>query len=751
MNERKRKRAAGLPSKQEILAFIRESPSPVGKRELARAFHVTGSDRSALKQILKELEAAGEIERGRRRRLARRGALPEVTVVEIVGPDPDGELIARPVAWRGEEPCPTIYMAPEARGRPALARGERALVRLRRIDEESYEGKVVRRIAAAPERVLGLYELAPDGGRLRPTDKRHRHDYAVSPENAGGAKPGELVLAEVRRVARFGLREARIVERVGHFGDPRAVSLIAIHEREIPTEFTTEALAQAAAAAPVDLDGRTDLRPLPLVTIDGADARDFDDAVWAEPDRDPDNVGGWHLVVAIADVGWYVRPADAIDRCAHQRGNSVYFPDRVVPMLPEALSNDLCSLRPGEDRACLAAHLWIDADGKLRRHAFVRGLMRSAARLTYEQVQRARDGFPDEVTGPLMDGVVAPLYGAYAALARARAKRGTLELELPERMVVLDAAGRIAQITPQARYDSHRLIEEFMIAANVAAAETLTRHRKPCMYRVHDTPDPAKVEALREFLDGLGYRLAKGQVLKPRHFMRILEWAAERPEALLINQVVLRSQAMAYYGPENRGHFGLALRRYAHFTSPIRRYSDLLVHRALIDALGLGEGGLADGARQAFAAIGEHISATERRGDAAERDAMDRYMAAYMADRTGADFTGWISGVTRFGLFVTLHETGADGLVPVRTLPNDFYDHDVAGHCLLGRATGRTYRLGDTVEVRLAEANPVSGGLIFGLLAGGATAAPARRGGGRGRARTGAPAARPKRGRRARG
>jgi ribonuclease R len=745
----RRKKVTPFPSKDEILAFIRESPTPVGKRELARAFHLTGGDRTALKQILKELQSAGEIDRGRGRRVTRPGALPEVTVVEIIGPDPDGELIARPVAWPDERPCPTVFMAPDLRG-PALARGERALVRLRRIAEDAYEGRVIRRIAAAPQRVLGLYELAHDGGRLRPTDKRHRHDYAVPGENAGGAKPGELVLAEVRRVSRFGLREARIVERLGHFGEPRAVSLIAIHEREIPTEFTAEALTQAAAAAPVGLDRRSDLRHLPLVTIDGPDARDFDDAVWAEPDPDSANAGGWHLIVAIADVAWYVRPADAIDRCAHERGNSVYFPDRVVPMLPEALSNDLCSLRPGEDRACLAAELWIDAAGKTLRHRFVRGLMRSAARLTYEQVQRARDGTSDATTGSLVDTVVTPLYGAYAALPQARAKRGTLDLDLPERQVVLDRAGRVASVAPRPRYHSHRLIEEFMIAANVAAAETLTRRRRPCMYRVHDAPDAAKLEALRDFLDGLGYRLAKGQITKPRHFMRILEWAAGRPEALLINQVVLRSQSMAFYGPEDHGHFGLALRRYAHFTSPIRRYADLLVHRSLIGALGLGDGGLDEGAPAAFAEVGEHISATERRADAAERDAMDRYMAAFMADKTGADFAGWINGVTRFGLFVTLDETGADGLVPVSTLPNDFYDHDAAGHCLVGRATGRVYRLGDRVEVRLAEANPVSGGLIFGLLAGGTMAAPARRGRGPGRARGTAGPARPKPGRRGR-
>jgi ribonuclease R len=729
MTGRKRKSKPPLPSKPQILEFIRDSEAPVGKREIARAFHISGADRRWLNQLLRELAEAGEIDPGRSRgrRSAPRGALPRVTVVEIVGPDRDGELLARPVSWRGEAPAPTIIMAPERRGLPAMGTGERALARLRRLGPDSYQGEVIRRIAAASQRILGVYETGPDGGRLRPTDKRQRYHLAVAPADAGGAKAGELVLAEVAGATRLGPRQARVVERLGRFEDARAVSLIAIHEHDIPTEFTAAALAQASAAAPVDAEGRVDLRRLPLVTIDGADARDFDDAVWAEPDGDPGNPGGWHLVVAIADVAWYVRPDDAIDVCAYDRGNSVYFPDRVVPMLPEALSNDLCSLKPGEDRACLAASMWIDADGKLKRHRFERAIMRSVARLTYDQVQSARDGNPDPAIRPLSDPVIVPLYGAFAALARARAERGTLDLEVPERQILFDHAGQVAHIVPRPRYDSHRVIEEFMIAANVAAAETLERRRRPCMYRIHDAPDPAKIEVLRQVLDGLGYRLAKGQVIKPHHFVGILAWAAARPEAPLINQLVLRSQARACYGPQNIGHFGLALRRYAHFTSPIRRYADLLVHRALIDALGLGPGGLPAGQEAQFGDAGEHISGTERRAVAAERDAIDRYMAAYLADRVGADFAGRINGVTRFGLFVTLDETGADGLVPMRSLPNDTYDHDATRHCLVGRATGRSYALGAAVHVRLTEANPVSGGLVLTLLDGGTTPGRARR------------------------
>jgi ribonuclease R len=505
---------------------------------------------------------------------------------------------------------------------------------------------------------------------------------------------------------------------------PRTISLIAIHENDIPTAFPAEAVAQAEAAKPVKLGTRTDLRKIPLVTIDGSDARDFDDAVWAEPDPDPENRGGWHILVAIADVSWYVRPGDALDRSAYERGNSVYFPDRVVPMLPEALSNELCSLKPKVDRACLAVHMWLDASGTKRRHQFVRGLMRSAARLTYEQVQAARDGNGDETTRKLADTVIAPLYGAYRALDKARRKRGTLDLDLPERRVVLGDDGHIERIERRQRLDSHKLIEEFMISANVAAAETLERLRQLCMYRVHDAPDPAKLEALREFLDGLedeGLRLAKGQVVKPRHFNQLLERAVGTPYAPLINELVLRSQAQAAYSPANLGHFGLALRRYAHFTSPIRRYADLLVHRALVaghNAAGeeFGEGGLPETEREAFAEGGTHISQTERRAAAAERSALDRYTAAFISARVGASFHGRINGVTRFGLFVTLDDSGADGLVPIGSLPNDFYIHEEKQHRLIGRRWGRTYRLGDAVTVRLAEANPVTGGLILSVL-----------------------------------
>ncbi|HEX7967336.1 MAG TPA: ribonuclease R [Stellaceae bacterium] len=705
-----------MPTREEILEYIAGSPTPVGKRDIVRAFKVAPADRIALKGLIKDIERSGSVERGQKRRLQPIGSLPEIGVIEITDVDLDGEMLGKPLAWRDAEHAPKIYVVAE-RGAPALGVGERAVVRFVRLDANSYEARIIRALGGAPDRVLGVFHRDRDGGRLEPTDRKLRTEFRIAEADAGGTVDGEIVLAEVLPARRLGLPQARVVERIGDSADPRAFSLIAIHAHGIPTEFPRDAVKLAEHARPVSLGERANLRPIPLITIDGADARDFDDAVWAEPD--PEHAGGWHILVAIADVAWYVRSADALDRSARERGNSVYFPDRVVPMLPEALSNELCSLKPGVERACMAVHLWLDAEGRVHRHRFVRGLMRSAARLTYEQVQAAVDGRPNETAGPLVEPVLRPLYGAYHALDRARRRRGTLDLDLPERRILLDPSGRVARIEPRDRLDSHKLIEEFMIAANVAAAEELERLRQPCMYRVHDAPDPAKLAALREFLDGIGIHgltLAKGQVVRPKQFNEILRRAAGTPSATLVNELVLRSQAQAVYSPENHGHFGLALARYAHFTSPIRRYADLLVHRGLIAGHKFAEGALPSTEAKDFAALGEHISMTERRAAAAERSASDRYTAAFLAERVGATFAGRINGVTRAGLFVTLAETGADGLIPISSLPGDYYDHDEKRHQLVGRRFGRTYTLGDAVSVRLAEANTVTGSLLFTLI-----------------------------------
>ncbi len=713
------------PDRDAVLAFIRNSATPVGKREIARAFKLSGTaGREWLKALLKELEAEGAVERGRGKRVAPPQSLPAVAVLEVTGIDPDGEVQARPLTWTGEGKPPRIFMTPERKGHPALAAGDRVLAKLSRVNDRLYEARSIRRIEGTVGRLLGVYRPAPEGGRITPVDRREKGELLVLPANRNDAEDGELVLADLLPAGRLGLPQARVVERLGSTAEPRAVSLIAIHTHGLPTDFPTAALREAGVAAVPSPAGRTDLRAVPLVTIDGADARDFDDAVWAAPDDDPANAGGWRLLVAIADVAHYVRPGSALDQAAFARGNSVYFPDRVVPMLPEALSNGLCSLRPGEDRACLAAELWIDRHGALRHHRFLRGLMRSAARLTYEQVQAALDGQPDEATAPLLDGVLRPLHGAYATLWAARQRRGTLELDLPERRVRIDERGRVAEIAPRERLDSHRLIEEFMIAANVAAAESLERAGVPALYRVHDQPAPDKLEALRGFLAGIGHALPRVPVLKPAHFTRILEAAAGRPESRLVSEVILRSQSQAAYSPGNIGHFGLALPRYAHFTSPIRRYADLIVHRALIRAHRLGPGGLDDAAMAGLDDIGDHISMTERRAAAAERDAVDRFTAAFLADRVGQSFAGRISGVTRFGLFVRLDDSGADGLVPMSTLTDDRYEHDERAHALVGQRQGRVHRLGAAVTVALVEADPLTGATLFRLEGGGASGEP---------------------------
>jgi len=519
-----------------------------------------------------------------------------------------------------------------------------------------------------------------------------------------------------------------VVARLGDPSGPRAASLIAIHQHGIPDSFPDAVVLEADRAEPVGLKGRDDLRDLPLLTIDPADARDRDDAVLAEADPDPGNPGGFVLWVAIADVAHYVTPGSALDREARKRGNSTYFPDRVVPMLPDILSGDLCSLHEGVDRACLAVRMVIDAEGAKRSHRFHRGVMRSVASLSYERVQAAIDGLPDDVTGPLLEPVLQPLYAAYAALLRARQARQPLELDLPERKILLDEAGRVASVAFKERLDAHKLIEEFMVLANVAAAEELIRLKRPLLFRVHEEPSPLKLDALREVAEGSGMTLAKGQVLQTRHLNRLLEQAQGTEFDELINLSTLRSMTQAYYHPENFGHFGLALRNYAHFTSPIRRYSDLIVHRALIAGHGWGADGLSPWDIENLEETGKLISDAERRSMAAERDTNDRYLAAYLADRVGAEFVGRISGVQRFGLFVRLEETGADGLVPIRAVGREFFHYDEASQSLTGSETGVTIGVGQRVLVRLAEAVPVTGGLILDLLSveGATLRAPAR-------------------------
>jgi ribonuclease R len=704
----------GKPTREEILAYVSGRADRVTVSDIARHFNVKGKDRSALRAMLRDAAVEGAIAAEGRRKYFAGDSLPKVTVLEISGTDPDGELLARPIQWPADRPVPVIYVAP-LRGQPhALGTGERILARLTPDVDGGYDATVMRRLGAAPMEIIGVYERERGRGLIRPTDRRAKYDYGVEARHDKGAEPGDLVRARVLPQRSGSLRMVEVVERVGKLDSPGAIGLIALHSNDIPVAFPPAALEEAAGARPPTLEGREDLRKVALLTIDDEDARDFDDAVFAEPDDTSGNAGGHRIIVAIADVAWYVRPGGALDRAAERRGNSVYLPDRVVPMLPEALSNGLCSLRPDEDRAVLACHMRIDADGNILDHRFSRALMRSIARLTYSRVQRVRDGERGALPEGVPPAAVENLYAAFTCLEKARRRRGTLELELPEYKVTIDN-NTVTDIGLRARLDSHRLIEEFMIAANVAAAEALEAKHAPCMYRVHPPPDAAKLEALRDFLETFGLSLPRGQVTRAGQFADILSRAAAGPSSDVIHEAILRAQSQAAYGPRNFGHFGLALRRYAHFTSPIRRYADLMVHRALIAAWQLGPGGTGRDADIDYDEAGLHISTTERKAQAAEREAVDRYMALYLSERTGTRMKGRITGVTRFGLFVRLKGLGADGLVPMGLLGDERFRHDERHHCIEGQVSGRTFSLGDDVEVEIREASPLTGGLILAI------------------------------------
>ncbi len=747
-SDRDGRRSGEFPSREQILAFLAEHPGEAGKREVAREFGIKGSARIALKRILKEIEADGLVVR-RGRRLASPGTLPPVAVLVVTGRDADGELVGEPANWEDEDgPPPRVPILAERHRTPGPAPGVGDKVLARITDappgmEAQRVGRVIKVIARKPTAVLGVVRRVPGvpGGRILPVDKKQRTELMADDEALGNAEDGDLVEVSVQKVGRYGLPQARVAERIGSLKSERAVSLIAIHAHGIPHRFPAAVTEEAEAAKPARMAGREDWRKLPLITIDPADAKDHDDAVYAEPDGDPDNPGGFIATVAIADVASYVVAGSSLDREALLRGNSVYFPDRVVPMLPERISNDLCSLKEGVDRPALAVRMVFDAGGRQLRHTFHRVMMRSAAKLSYQQAQAAIDGQLDDQTLPLLAPVLRPLWEAYGCLKRGRDAREPLDLDLPERKIVLTPDGRVDRVVVPERLDAHKLIEEFMIQANVAAATELEKHKTPLLYRIHDNPSVEKLEGLREFLQTLDISLPRTGNMRPSQFNKILARVAGTGNAHLVNEVVLRSQAQAEYSPANIGHFGLNLRRYAHFTSPIRRYADLVVHRALIRALGLGKDGMPDGFESRLEVIGSDISATERRAMAAERDTVDRLIALWLADRVGARFTGRISGVTKAGLFIALDETGADGFIPAATLGQDYFHYDEAARALIGRATGETHRLGDAVDVRLVEAAPFAGALRFELLSegrylkGAGKRPPSARGPSRGKAR----------------
>ena len=694
------------------------SPGAVGKREISRAFGIKGNDKIKLKQVLKDMQNDGALA-GKKRRMTAKGHLPPVTIVEVAGLDHDGEAWGLPAEWDEAAGKPPKLLLELLSGK-APAVGDRVLAKIEALSGKgpySHKAKVMRVLSDRAGRVLAIFRIMKgEGARLVPVDKKARFDLQVMKGDEGGALNGELVAAEIIKDQGRGMPIARVRERLGNMEDPRNISLIAIHQHGIPNAFPEKVLAESEALKTFKEAGRMDLRDVPLVTIDPPDARDHDDAVWADYDDSAANPGGFSVIVAIADVSAYVRSGSALDKEARIRGNSVYFPDRVVPMLPERISNDLCSLREKELRPALACFMTFDKSGRKKNHHFKRVTMRSAAKLSYEEAQAAIDGRPSPKAEGLVEHVLKPLWAAYGALKKAQDQRSPLNLDLPERKIILDEKGSVARVTVPLRLDAHRLIEEFMIQANVAAAEELENKKSPLLYRVHGEPSQEKIKVLSQFLKTVNRELPLGQIIKPSHFNKLLASVKGEDFEQLVHQIVLRTQAQAVYASENAGHFGLSLRRYAHFTSPIRRYADLIVHRALISALNMGDDGLSENDIATLDETAEMISTAERRAMTAERETNDRLIASYLAPQVGAVFNGRIGGVVGAGLFVNLEETGADGFVPAATLGRDYYIYDEVRHALIGERTGETFQMGDIVKVKLVEAAPVKGGLKFEIV-----------------------------------
>lgn len=736
----KRTESPTLPSKEDIIAYLEENEGASARRDIARAFGVKGEARAELRALLKEMDADGTINFESGKKVMRAGKLPPVMPVDVIDVDDDGDLECEPAGWKDDHDPPMIRIDARhaAKQKPAPGVGDRLLARLSPAGDGGYEATIIKAIGKGAHRFLAVYRKKREGGIAEPVERRVRHNFTIPKGDAGEAKDGDLVWVEARQARGYGPRRARVRAVEGHIDDAHAFSAIALANHGVPVEFPTAVVSEAGKARLPGMEGREDLRETPLVTIDPADAKDHDDAVFAEPDPDPDNPGGHRVIVAIADVSFFVRPESALDREAVKRGNSVYLPDRVVPMLPEKLSNDLCSLRDGEDRPCLAVEMIVDSGGNKKRHRFMRAMMRSAAKLSYEDAQAIADGAA--AARDIRQGI-ENLYGAFRARWTERSKRAPLDLDLPERRIVLNDKGEVEKIVRRERLTAHRVIEEFMILANVAAAETLERARIGRIYRVHDQPAEDDLEGVRDYLQTLDYSLARGGAVRPGNFNQILKIAEKRGEKEMISEVVLRAQRQAIYDVENRGHFGLNLARYAHFTSPIRRYADLTVHRALVAACKLGPGGQTKKEAAGLDDVAEQISDYERRAVAVEREAADRYLSEYLSGRIGAEFDARIRGVTKFGLFVMLDETGADGFIPMRTIGDERFRFEDGAHRLVGETTGGIYRLGQPVRVRLAEATPLTGGLRFDILS---EPLPAEKKGKRGKKKSGGSGAKKK-------
>jgi ribonuclease R len=677
------------------LGVLRHAGRPLRFEEITAALGPTAAAGAAAQ--LEELVRRGEVVLNRRGQYCLREQLPGLVVGTVQAQrSGDGQLLP------DDASAPIHLPAQEMR---EVMHGDRVAVR---IEGARFRGKpqgvIVEVLERRTREVVGRLHVDAGFAYLVADNPRVTHRVLVPPTELGAARPGQVVIVEITRPpSRSAQPMGRVSRVLGEHGAPGMETDIAIHSHGLPLEFPEAALAEAAAFGTripeAAVAGREDLRGIALVTIDGDDARDFDDAVYCERTR-----GGWRLIVAIADVGHYVRPGSALDAEARERGTSVYFPNRVLPMLPEALSNGLCSLVPDEDRLCVCCELRVSDGGKITRSRFFEGVMRSAARLTYGEVGEflAR---PEGRHAPRLESVrerLLALQGVYRSFTRERSGRGALELDTPELKLKFDQQGRVAALVEQPRNDAHRLIEECMIAANIAAARFLDRHKVPTLYRVHGLPELDRLETLRQFLREFGLWLPPAEEVKPEHLRDLLQKIGDRPDAVLISTAVIRSMPQAVYQPGNIGHFGLALEHYAHFTSPIRRYPDLVVHRGIRQVLvGADPQALVDW-HGPFPVLGQDCSFRERRADEATRGAIAWLKCYYMQERVGEEFAGLVSGVVDFGLFVQIEGLQVDGLVHVTALGQDYFTRDRSGYRLVGRSSGTVFKLGDRLRVRVA-------------------------------------------------
>ena len=706
------RRPPPLPDDDALHAFINASPTPPKLRDIAKAFGLAPQQRAALRAKLHALAAGQSLPNTEQSE-----NVPAVSLLQITSIDSDGYGLATP-ADAAETDSKEIVVLPSAKRGRAIQVGDRVLARVKPDPDGQMQAEVMRILPKSQSHIFGRAVNTGSTARprwiLEPAEKGGKRDVPL--KEITGLSFAEHDLLEAELVKEGGYRlMARPVRNLGSTEHPATFTALAIAEFGLRHVFIPDMLDAADKATLPELGTRTDLRHLPLVTIDGEDAKDFDDAVFAEPAEE----GKWRLIVAIADVSTYVRRGDSLDKEAQQRGNSVYLPGTVIPMLPEALSNGLCSLRPNEDRACLAVEILIDGQGQKISHNFFQALIRSSARLTYTTVQQVIEGVVDEADCPVKPGTIHHLIGAYRTLHAARLNRGTLNLDLSEARIQFDKSGEPVSVSQHYQQDAHQLIEEFMILANICAAETLEQARQPCVYRIHDQPDPEKIDSLRELTDALSLPFSKGQVITPHRFNELLAKVKDTDAETAVNEAVLRCQARAVYAPDNIGHYGLGLVRYAHFTSPIRRYADLLVHRALVRAIGTDNAELKLEPEDRLKEICAAISQTEQTAAKAERRTTARFAARILSQKDIKETEVTITGLTKSGLFVKLDDGASEGFVPRRTLPDDFYEPVAGGMMLLGRHHGWLFRLGDKLVCRLEDISPASGDITLSWCEGG--------------------------------